>query len=289
MRDPLKCSMIGLVAALAFSSVVALAQGAQTTNQTRNGGVPQNPQRKDDDSPGGPAPVRDLSGTYRGADEALLNNRIPPMTPAGQARLKRNIPDPFSASSNDPWKTCDPFGMPRTVNNQIGMVGFAQMPDRVIILEDFSKAWREIWTDGRQLPKNVGHKGGPSATYFGYSVGHWEGDHTLVVDTIGMDDSTWVDRRGYPHSVDAHVIERYERPDHNHLNVTETVDDPAYYTSSFVIAKTTYKWIPGQDDPTAAAIPFTPEHLCVASEAIDYMKLLAEPADEDAAIGNKKR
>ena len=67
------------------------------------------------------------------------------MTPAGKAKLDANIPDPFSASSNDPWKTCDPFGMPRSVNNQNGLVGFAQMPGRIIILSGFNRAWREVW------------------------------------------------------------------------------------------------------------------------------------------------
>jgi hypothetical protein len=292
MRNPFKYSMVGLVAVLAFSSVVVVAQNAQPANQNRNGGVPQNPPeggrgQKTDDSPGGPAPVHDFSGTWQGPGEPSLNNRIPPMTPAGQARLKLNIPDPFSAQSNDGWKTCDPMGMPRIVNNEIAEIGFAQMPDRVVILENFAKVWREIWTDGRQLPKNVGHKGGPSTMWFGYSVGHWEGDNTLVVDTIGMDDKTWVDRRGYPHSVDAHVVERYTRPDHNHLNFTETVDDPAYYTKPFVIATGAYKWISNQDNPTVA-IPFSNEYICMPSEAIEYMKLLGLPADEDKATGAKK-
>jgi hypothetical protein len=58
-----------------------------------------------------------------------------------------------------------------------------------------------------------------------------------------MDDKTWADRRGYPHSIDAH--ERYTRLDHNHLHLEETVDDPAYYTEPFVIAKADYRWIAG--------------------------------------------
>jgi hypothetical protein len=292
VRNPFKHSMVGLVAVLAFSSVVAVAQNAPTANQNRNEGAAQGTQRTAPAlDPGGPAPVHDLSGTWLGPGEPNLNNRVPPMTPAGQARLKLNIPDPFSASSNDGWKTCDPFGMPRVVNNEIREIGFAQMPDRVVILENFGKAWREIWTDGRQLPKNVGHKGGPSPLWYGYSVGHWEGNDTFVVDTVGMDDKTWVDRRGYPHTIDAHVTEHYTRLDHNHLNFTEEMDDPAYYTKSFVIAKAAYGWIKGEDDPTAA-VPFSDEQLyeqiCIPSQFIEYNKLLADPADEDAATGSKK-
>jgi len=179
MRYLPKYSVLGLLAFLAFSSVLA-AQEPQNQNQPR----------KADEETGGPAPVHDLNGTWLGPGEPALNNRIPPMTTAGQAKLKLNVPDPFSATSNDPWKTCDPFGMPRIVNNEIREIGFATMPDRIVILENYAKVWREVWTDGRQLPKNVGHKGGPSTMYFGYSVGHWDGNNTLVFDTVGMDDKT---------------------------------------------------------------------------------------------------
>jgi len=272
-----KYSMVGVLAFLAVCSVVAAAQ--EPANQNR-------PPKPGEDT-GGPAPVHDLSGTWLGPGEPNLNNRIPPMTPAGQAKLKLNIPDPFSATSNDPWKTCDPLGMPRIVNNEIREIGFATMPDRIVILENYAKVWREVWTDGRPLPKNVGHKGAPSTMYFGYSVGHWEGNNTFVVDTVGMDDKTWVDRRGYPHSIDAHVVERYTRTDHNHLTVTETLEDPAYYTGPFVIAKADYRWIAGQDDPKVA-VPFSNEYMCIPSEAIEYMKLVGAPADEDSATGVKK-
>jgi len=276
-----------LVTVLALSSLAALVQSVQSADQDSARRSAQSPQDKATDDSGGPAPAHDLNGTWAGPGEPALNNRVPPMTPEGQAKLKLNIPDPFSATSDDPWKTCDPFGMPRIVNNEIKEVGFATMPDRVIILENYSKVWREVWTDGRPLPKNVGRKGGPSTMYFGYSVGHWEGDNTLVVDTVGMDDKTWVDRRGYPHTVDAHVIERYTRTDRNHMNFTETLDDPEYYTQPFVIAKASYKWIAGQDNRNAE-IPFSVEDLCIPSQAIEYLKLVGAPADEDAVTGTKK-
>ena len=83
------------------------------------------------------------------------------------------------------------------------------------------------------------------------------------------------------------MVERYTRPDHNHLTFTETVEDPAYYTAPFLIAKGELRWVRGQEDPSAAQIPFAAENLCVSSEAIEYMKLIGEPADEDATVGNK--
>jgi hypothetical protein len=288
MQNPLSnYYLVGAATVLILSSAVALVHSAPPTNQNPAERTARSSPDKPNDESGGPAPVRDLTGTWAGPGEPALNNRVPPMTPEGQARLKLNIPDPFSATSNDPWKTCDPFGMPRIVNNETKEVGFAAMPDRVIILENYSKVWREVWTDGRQLPKNIGHKGGSSTMYFGYSIGHWEGDNTFVVDTVGMDDKTWVDRRGYPHSVDAHVIERYTRTDHNHMNFTETLDDPEYYTQPFMIAKASYKWIAGQDNLNAK-IPFSAEDLCIPSQAIEYLRLVGAPADEDAVTGTNK-
>src|ERR1700719_1795001 len=160
MRYPLKYSVLGLLALLAFSSVLG-AQEPQNQNQPR----------KANEATGGPAPVHDLNGTWLGPGEPVLNNRIPPMTAEGQAKLKLNIPDPFSASSNDPWKTCDPFGMPRSVNNQTGQLGFATMPGRIIIMSGFNRTWREVWMDGRKPPKNIGHEGAPSGMCNSLSIG----------------------------------------------------------------------------------------------------------------------
>src|SRR5262249_33506228 len=233
---------------------------------------------------GGPAPVHDFNGTWIGPGEPQLMIQVPAMTPAGLAKLKMNIPDPFSLDSNDPWKTCDPFGMPRVVNNEVLNIGFGTMPGRVIILENYGRVWREVWTDGRQLPKNPGDGDNPSSRWYGYSVGHWEGPNTLVVETNGLKPESWVDRRGYPHSPDAMVNETYTRTDHNHLNVTETLIDPAYYTKPFLIMKNTYRWIAGQDDPKVAAIPFADEQICNPSEAIEYMNAVEIPTTGDKPI-----
>jgi hypothetical protein len=77
--------------------------------------------------------------------------------------------------------------------------------------------------DGRALPKD------PNPTWFGYSVGHWDGD-TLVVDTAGMNDKTWIDSGGHPHSEDLHVTERFKRLDFGHINLEIKIDDPKAYT-----------------------------------------------------------
>jgi len=275
MRNSVIGSVIGAGAVLAFSWQAA----AQTDAATRI--VEQRPptlyQKLEKTGPGGPAPRRDLSGSWTGPLEPQLGV-APPLTPAGEARYKLNVPDPFSAHSNDPWGTCDPFGFPRSMTNETRGISFAQMPGRIVIMTQYGKTWRSVWMDGRELPKNVGAKGGPDATWYGYSVGHWEGDYTLVVNTTGVDDRTWLDRRGYPHSVDMRVEERYKRVDHNTLELTVTVNDPKIYTKPFVVATNRYRWIPNQEEE---------EQLCVPSEMIDYIKTIAIPAGQDQATGKK--
>ena len=83
--------------------------------------------------------------------------------------------------------------------------------------------YRQIYTDGRQLPKD------PNPTWLGYSVGHWDGD-TLVVDTAGFNDKTWLDMVGHPHSERLHVTEKFHRTDFGHMQLQVTYDDPETMT-----------------------------------------------------------
>src|SRR5581483_11730712 len=127
-------------------------------------------------------------------------------------------------------------------------LSFATMPDRIIMLLQFQDIWREIWMDGRKLPTGVGGTGKDALDprYNGYSVGHWEDDHTLVIDTTGVDERTWITGAGYPHTADVHIQERYTRPDHNDLKMTSTVDDPKVYTKPFSLGSHEFRWIPNQ-------------------------------------------
>jgi hypothetical protein len=181
------------------------------------------------------------------------------------------------AGTNDPFvRTCDPLGFPRADLDEIRGISFATMLDRMVVLYQFQQVWREIWMDGRELPKNAGapEKGAPDPRYFGYSVGHWEGDNTLVVDTTGLDDRSWLDRDGHPHTVQAHVQERFTRTDHNNLELTITVDDPKIYTKPFSLGTVYLKWIPNQ---------IFNERLCIPSETIEYLKSVGDPAGSDVS------
>jgi hypothetical protein len=106
-------------------------------------------------------------------------------------------------------------------------VKFVQTPGLLIILsEDMS--YRQIFLDGRALPKD------PDPSFMGYSVGRWESD-TLVVDTIGFKDRTWLDFAGTPHTEQLRVQERIRRTAFGHLEIVQTVDDPGVFKAPFTV------------------------------------------------------
>jgi hypothetical protein len=94
--------------------------------------------------------------------------------------------------------------------------------------EGNSHSYRQIFMDGRKHPED------PSPTWYGHSIGRWEGD-TLVVDTVGLNDKFWLDRPGTPHTEQLHLIERWTRTDYNTLRRVVTIDDPGTFTRPFDI------------------------------------------------------
>ncbi len=272
MRNRLIGAMIVLTAAVASSSPAIAQDGAGFANNMYN--------KLKEGGPGGPAPKRDLTGSWAGPVAAQKGDD-PSLTPEGQRLFSMNKPEAqfHVAGTNDPFvRTCDPMGFPRNVIFELRGLSFATMPDRVIILSQYQRAWREVWTDGRELPKNVGGtaKDAPDPRYYGYSVGHWEGDNTFVVDTTGLDEKTWLNGAGYPHSIEAHVQERYTRSDHNDLQVSVTVDDPKLYTKPFVLGTASFRWLPNQE---------LEEQLCIPSEMQQYLNLIVEPGAHGAPTG----
>jgi len=276
MRNSLLRLMAVLIGMWACSSV-AMAQTAQPgTSQVPQPGTKDSlysgNRLKPDPTPGGPAPVHDVTGSWAGnlTPERL---EIPPLTPLGQKMFSLNKPETEvgTGHSNDPLNTCDPLGIPRNLVFETRGLAFGTMsPDRILVLHQYQRIWRYVWMDGHhELPTKFDSKDGVPSRWYGYSAGHWDGDHTLVIDTVGSSDQSWLDKAGHPHSVDAHIQERYERVDHNHLLMTVTVDDPKIYTKPFVLSKNEYRWIPDQE---------AEEQMCVPSEMIQYMNLISKPA-----------
>ena len=97
-----------------------------------------------------------------------------------------------------------------------------QQPGLIVMLFESYHSYRQIFTDGRPLPEER------DPAWFGYSVGKWEGD-TLVVDTVGINENTWLDDTGHPHSDALHIVERFRRPDFAHMEVQVTIDDAKAY------------------------------------------------------------
>ena len=104
-----------------------------------------------------------------------------------------------------------------------------QAPRLTLILYEVQNLRRQIYTDGRALPKEVN-----LPAYMGYSAGHWERD-TLVVETAGFNAKTPLDVAGHPHGEALRVTERFHRRDFGHLDVEMTFDDPQMYTKPFTV------------------------------------------------------
>lgn len=139
---------------------------------------------------------------------------------------------------DDPAAYCIP-GMPKLIVLPYPYKIFQQRGVTVILYEGFT-TFRQIFTDGRELPKD------PQPSWFGYSVGKWDGD-TFVVDTIGINDRTWMDNAGRPHTDALHTIERYRRRTVGTMDVTITIDDPKAYTRPWTVNVSPSRLIVGQD------------------------------------------
>ena len=230
----------------------------------------------------GPAPRHDISGIWepaRGPGDGIQANgphdmpydgkpeHDPPYTPLGLQALKSHkalfgYAAVLESLSNDPRNKCDPLGFPRADFYQIRHTQIMQDDYKVVILYEFEKRWRVIWTDGRELPKEI-----PQPRYYGYSVGKWVDDTTLVVNTIGTEGSekVWLDETGRPASDAMHVEERFHRADRNHLELTVTIDDPKMYTRP---------WVAVNKFPLRLQTPDydVVEMMCIPSEEEQYYK-----------------
>jgi hypothetical protein len=146
------------------------------------------------------------------------------LLPAAAAILERRR----SRAEELPSTICLPIGIPAA-----GLVSeavkFVQSPKELVIFYESDGTHRQIYTDGRELPKQF-----EQPSWLGYSAGKWEGD-TLVIESAGFNDKTWLDLGGRPHSEALHITERFRRRDFGHVDVEMTFDDPEMYTKPFGI------------------------------------------------------
>jgi hypothetical protein len=176
--------------------------------------------------PDDPYKSQDLTGVWRGP--IRHGNPEYPMTPAGQAVFDSRQKDDRRgdhtnlAAVEDPLQDCNPAGMPRILDNDGGAAEFVHTNGRILHFIERAHIWRDIWMDGRTLPED------PDPRWLGYSVGRWDGE-TLVVETTGVDDRSWLDLFGKPQSTSAHIEERWQRVNFNTLQLNIMVTDPEMY------------------------------------------------------------
>ncbi len=131
--------------------------------------------------------------------------------------------------SDDPWTVqCLPAGPRAILKGGDGPARIIQTPTLLAILYD-DLTYRQIFLDGRALPKD------PNPSWMGYSVGRWEGD-TLVVESTGFNERSWLDMGGHPHTESLRTTERFRRTSFGHMELHVTFNDPGAYKKPWTIS-----------------------------------------------------
>jgi hypothetical protein len=307
MLNRFRVTAISLAPVLMLSSL-AFAQGERSQQGAAAKAQKETGTDQKSDYKSGPAPRHDISGTWAPANgpsdgiqangvKAMPNDGKPehqlPYTPYGLQLYKSHhalegadavLPGQY----NDPRDKCEPLGFPRMNFYNLRETQILQNEYKVAMLYEYGTAWRVIWTDGRPLPKLV--EGGvqigtevKEPRYYGYSVGKWIDDTTLMVETTGMmgEDRVWLDTAGRPISDQLKVEERFHRVDRNHLEWSVTIDDPKIYTKPWVAMKNFPMVL---EDPHRDVM----EQYCSPSEMEKYNQLFGNPSSGEGKRAPEK-
>jgi hypothetical protein len=239
----------------------------------------------------------DLTGIWvRGKaprGNAPLSGDRPPMTPWGQAKFNAvrgsftysrspGIAPPIAPEKewNDPMLQCEPAGYPRVMLQIFApLMRFIQTSNEVVEFFEWGHTWRDIWTDGRKPLEN------PEPAFYGYSVGHWDGD-AFVVDSNGFTDRTWTDPLGSPHSDQMTLHETFRRVDHDHLELIIILTDPKTYTKPWVSDKLLFDWAPKSPRSENEELR---EDFCIYSDQTNFFKDVDPVGASDAPVRNKNQ
>jgi hypothetical protein len=182
---------------------------------------------------------------------------------------------PFTAEGAERWRTVDtakdptgrclPPGPTRAFTAPFPFL-LVQHPAMIAILYEYFTIWRVIYMDGRGHPKDIADY----PDFMGHSIGRWDGQ-TLVVDTVGIDERSWLDTAGHEHSDKLHVVERFEKDGEN-IRWTATFEDPVFFAKPWSITRT---FTPGKAGDRV--MPYTctdnnkdVEHLMPNQPNLDY-------------------
>jgi hypothetical protein len=249
-----------LAVAVAFLLILSIPARAQWLDY-KTPGIP----RKADGKPNLAAPAPrlangkpDFSGLWRtdNAGDAARGKAMDAIKPQpwAAAVAKKRKEELFKDS---PGVLCLPPG-PMV---DLGVGKMTQTPNLLVMLFD-GTLYREVFLDGRELPKD------PNPDWMGYSVGHWDGD-TLVVESTGFNDRTWLDGNGHPHTEALRVTERFRRPDFGHLEVVKTMSDPGALVEPWTVP---FKF---EFDADTEAL----EYVCNENER-DHQHLVGKASDQ---------
>jgi hypothetical protein len=227
---------------IAFAVVAAVALASPAAAQWKN--IPPAP------SLSAPAPRSadgkpDLSGVWQADGQtyffdlaAGLKPEDVVMLPWARA-LQQQRED--NVHADDPLARCEPHGVPRINTNGLFPFKIVQTRALVVLLYEQLNLFRQVFLDGRTLEADV------NPTWLGYSTGRWDGD-TLVVDSRGFNDKTWLDtQKGRPASDALHVVERFRRPKFGDLEVVATIEDSKAYAKPWTTTTQHFKLQPNTD------------------------------------------
>jgi hypothetical protein len=252
--------------------IIAVPVFAQSQDLPRRLGGENGPRR----APAGnrPAPKLpdgkvDLSGVWTGGGDAPIERLLKPgeLDSILLPWAKKLYAERKAHDGSDPYYYCLPGGPLRITG------GFAwrlvQHPTTnsthiFMLQEGNAHTYRQIFIDGRKHPED------PSPTWYGHSIGRWEGD-TLVVDTIGVNDRFWLDSEGTPHTEQLHMVERFTRTDYTTLRREVTITDPGAFTRPFTV---TYAARLGTPDSEIL------EYFCIENNQYGLPQGLAAPGTQ---------
>ena len=222
---------VTLCLAIMFAALVMPIPGSAQWLNYPAAGIPRGPDGKPNLSapaPRTPDGKPDLSGVWQAEGQqyffdlgaGLKAGDVSLQPWAKELQQQRETHD----HGDDPLARCLPHGVPRINTNGLFPFKIIQTPGLVAILYEQLYLFRQVFLDGRRLANS------PNPTWLGYSTGKWDGD-TLVVETSGFNDKTWLDtNKGHPATEALHVTERFRRKDFGNLEVQATIDDPKAYT-----------------------------------------------------------
>lgn len=231
----------GGLTALAAAAAMLFLMDASASAQGKNKGKrrPPLPTPHWEDGTVRLGPLAGEKGVWNGsAGTNLLRSRID----NGVLNLPTNLPVgevPFQPwaralfdlrterlTADDPHVRCKASGGPRLYTTPYGFefVEFRDLKRIYVMGVGGPHTWRLFYMDGRSHPKDL------DPSFYGHSVGRYEGGDTLVVDTVGFNERFWISREGPPHTEQLHLIERFTRIDSDNLRYEATIDDPGAYT-----------------------------------------------------------